>query len=66
MDPIEQRLAALEKKVDAVYSSVEKLRKYFLWTGIIAVAVFVLPLLLLPFAMSQLMSVYGDMSALLQ
>lgn len=46
MEPeLPQRLAALESKVDAMYASVEKLRKYFLWTGIITIVLFVVPLI---------------------
>lgn len=46
MEPaLETRLAALEQKIDAVYVSAEKTRKYFLWTMIISVALFVLPLI---------------------
>lgn len=33
------------KKIDAVYASVEKTRKYFLWSVIFNVIIFVLPLL---------------------
>jgi hypothetical protein len=50
---IETKLAALEGKIDAIYTSVEKTRKYFLWTLIITLAVVVLPLLFLPFAVSS-------------
>ena len=39
------KLEALEKKIDAIYSSVEKTRKYFLLTLIITVAMIVLPVL---------------------
>ena len=39
------KLDALEKKIDAIYSSVEKTRKYFLLTLIITVALVVLPIL---------------------
>jgi hypothetical protein len=66
MDPVQAKLAELEKKIDALYASAEQTRKYFLWTGIITLAVILLPLLFLPFVISQLMSVYGDMGILLQ
>lgn len=46
MEPqLEARLAALEQKIDAVYVSAEKTRKYFLWTMITSVVLFVLPLI---------------------
>ena len=39
------KIEAQEKKIDAIYASVEKTRKYFLWTMIITIAMVVLPLL---------------------
>ncbi len=53
-----QILAAYEAKLDAIYTSVEKTRKYFLWTMIISIAMIVLPLIglvvVLPMAMHTL------------
>ncbi len=46
---IEERLAAIEKKVDDTYRSSEKMRKYFLWTLIVTLVLVVLPLFILPF-----------------
>ena len=48
LDRIEIKLAELQGKIDEVYSSSEKTRKYFLWAGIITVAVIIIPLLILP------------------
>lgn len=46
MDPhLEQRLSALEAKIDAVYASAEKTRKYFLGVIVVSVIAFVLPLI---------------------
>ncbi|KND50042.1 MAG: hypothetical protein AB203_03575 [Parcubacteria bacterium C7867-008] len=46
MDPVlEARLTTLEQKIDAVYVSTEKTRKYFMWTMIISIVLFVLPLI---------------------
>jgi len=46
---IETKLTALEGKIDAIYISVEKTRRYMFWSLMIPLAVFVLPLLLIPF-----------------
>lgn len=58
----------LQRKVDAIYTSTEKTRKYFLWTLIISVVVFVLPLLGLLFAVPSFLSSYtsalGDPDAI--
>lgn len=45
---MEMKLHELEGKLDMLYASAEKTRKYFLWTGIVTVALIVFPLLLLP------------------
>lgn len=50
MDPeLSQKLVEQEKKLDAIYKSTEKTRRYFLWTLIISVAFIVLPLIGLAF-----------------
>ncbi len=56
MEPeIAQKLTALEQKIEATYRSVEKMRKYFLWTLILGVLVIVLPLIGLFFAIPNLL-----------
>lgn len=42
---ISNKFEVLEKKIDAIYSSVEKTRKYFLLTLVITAAMIVLPIL---------------------
>ncbi len=58
-----EKLTAQEKKIDAMYASVEKLRKYFLWTVIITVVTFVLPLIavvaILPWFIKIMMDAYS-------
>lgn len=53
------KLAELEGKVDTVFASVEKMRKYTMWTGIITVAVIVIPLLLLPLFVPSFLASQG-------
>ena len=66
-DPeIRQRLDALEKKIDDVYVSADKTRKYFLTIIVVSVVPFVLPLIGLLFAIPAFLSSYGDISGLLQ
>ena len=45
---MDEQLQRLEQKVDALYASLEKMRKYFLWTLIITAGVIIVPLLILP------------------
>jgi hypothetical protein len=66
MDEVLKKLAELEAKVDQVYKSAEKTRKYFLWTFIISVVFFVLPLIALVFAIPYMMSALGGYSDLLR
>ncbi|MDP3057219.1 MAG: hypothetical protein Q8N37_01710 [bacterium] len=44
------------KKIDAVYESVEKTRKYFFWSAIFNVAIFILPLIGLIFIIPWFLS----------
>ncbi|MEI6022344.1 MAG: hypothetical protein WCQ32_00670 [bacterium] len=67
MENTEQKIEELSKKIDAVYASVEKTRKYFKWTMIITVALFVLPLIGLVFAIPSFMANYvGNIQNLTQ
>ncbi len=58
-----QKLQGQDEKLELIYQSVEKTRKYFLWTLIATVVTFVLPLIglmfAMPFFMSTLSSAYG-------
>lgn len=46
---IKEKLSLQDQKLDAIYKSVEKTRKYFLWTLIITIATILLPLIGLAF-----------------
>ena len=52
-----------QKKIDAIYVSVERLRKYFMWTLIITVVTIVLPIVaiiaIMPWFMKTLTTAYG-------
>lgn len=59
MDPqLRQEPDALKAQMEAIYASVEKTRKYFLWTLIVTLVVFVLPLILLMFAVPAFIGSY--------
>lgn len=55
----ETKLAELSQKLDTVYASVEKTRKYLLWTLIGTVAAFVLPLLVALLFVPSFLSQYS-------
>lgn len=56
----QRRMDEMEKKLDAVYASSEQMRKFFLWTVIVSIAVFVLPLIGLLFAVPSFISTYSS------
>ena len=55
---MDQKIVEFENKLDKIYASVEKTRKYFLWTLILSVAFFVLPLIGLMFVLPAFMQNY--------
>ena len=65
MDEILKKLEEQDKKIDAIYVSVEKTRKYFLWTMVITIATVVLPIIvliiLLPWLINTLTSAYSGL-----
>jgi type IV secretory pathway component VirB8 len=59
MDPqLSERVKTLEEKIDKIYVSVEKTRRYFFWTLVISIAVIVLPAIALVFVIPQFLSSY--------
>jgi uncharacterized protein YqhQ len=59
MEPnIEARFTELEEKIEKIYVSVEKTRKYFLWTLIASVVFFVLPLIGIAFVIPMFLTNY--------
>lgn len=57
------KLAEQDRKLELIYQSVEKTRKYFLWTLVATLVAFFLPLIGLlfavPFFLNTLSSAYG-------
>jgi hypothetical protein len=58
-EELRRRLEEQSKKIDDIFRSVERTRKYFLWTLIISVVLFILPLIGLLFAIPQFLSIYS-------
>ena len=59
-----QKLDELEKKIDTVYVSAEKTRKYFLGVIVVSVIAFVLPLIGLLFAVPSFLAQYSDLTGM--
>lgn len=61
MEPnIQNKIEELEKKIDMIYESVEKTRKIIMWTGIITIAVIVLPLIAMMFVIPSFIGNYTN------
>ena len=58
IEALTQQLKVQSEKIDAMYISVEKLRKYFLMTVWITLATIVLPALLLAIAAPSFLNTY--------
>jgi CHASE3 domain sensor protein len=54
-----KKIQEQEIKLDKIFRSVEKTRKYFLWTIIITVVTFLLPLIVLMFLIPKILSIYA-------
>ena len=63
-EDVRQRLEGMERKIDAVYASCEKTRKYFLAVLIISAIAFVVPLIGLMFAVPSFLSTYSSLETL--
>jgi hypothetical protein len=61
---LKKKLEEQEIKIDAIYKSVEKTRKYFLTTIWITVIMLVLPMIGLFFALPSFLSSYSSISGL--
>ncbi|HAR99691.1 MAG: hypothetical protein US57_C0006G0014 [Candidatus Moranbacteria bacterium GW2011_GWC2_37_73] len=61
MDEVLKKLEEQQIKIDAMYVSVEKLRKYFLWTLIVTIVTVVVPLIILAIALPFMISTISGM-----
>ena len=59
IDPeLAAKLDEISAKADRAYQAAEKVRKYLFWTGVITVAIIVLPAIVLVFVIPQFLSSY--------
>jgi len=61
---LEKKLEIMDKKIDEMHISVEKTRKYFLWTLIATAIVVILPIIGLMFAIPSFLSTYNSIDTL--
>lgn len=60
-EEIRKRLDEQARKLEEIYRSVERMRKYFLWTLIVSVLVIVLPLIGLALVIPQFLNMYSSL-----
>jgi len=58
------KLKENEEKLEKIYVSVEKTRKYFLWVMISSIAFLVLPIIGLLFAIPSFLETYSSISSI--
>ena len=56
-----KKLEEQDEKLEAIYRSVEKTRKYFLWTLIITLIFMVLPLIGLIYVIPKILNTYSGL-----
>ena len=64
MEELMRKIDEQQAKIDKMYESVEKLRKYFLWTLIITGVTVVVPLIILMFALPSIMGMLTSTTSL--
>jgi len=61
IDPeLSAKLDEIGAKADAAYRASEKVRKYLFWTGVVTVALIVIPAIGLVFAIPQFLNTYSQ------
>ncbi len=60
-EELRKRLDRQEELLKEIYLSTEKTRKYFLWTFIVSMLVFILPLLGLILVLPKFLSTYSSL-----
>ncbi|MBP9757875.1 MAG: hypothetical protein KBD06_04705 [Candidatus Pacebacteria bacterium] len=58
---LKNRLDVMDRKLEAIFVSAEKTRKYFLIAMVVSLIAFVLPLVGLVFAIPSFLSTYGQL-----
>jgi type II secretory pathway component PulF len=54
-----QKIEEQGRKIEEIYNSVEKIKKYFLWTLIITVAMILIPIIGLIIVIPQFLNIYS-------
>jgi len=57
-DELKKLIVEQQTKIDQIYDSMEKLKKYFFWTMVITIAFIVLPLVAMIFVIPTVIGTY--------
>ena len=63
-EEILKKLDEQSRKLDAIYQSTEKTRKYFLWTLVVTFVMFILPLIGLMFVVPAYLNTLGSITGI--
>jgi type II secretory pathway component PulF len=66
IDQLYKKIEEQEQKINAIYKSVERTRKFFMWTLILSIAFFIVPLIGLIFVIPQFLNIYSGYGNLLK
>ena len=56
----QKQLDEQQKALAMIYKSVEKTRKYIMWSGIISLAMFVIPAIIMIFALPKIIGIFTN------
>jgi type II secretory pathway component PulF len=63
-DDLKEQLKAQQEFMEKIYRSAEKTRKYFMWTLITSLVVFIIPLIIMMFVLPSFINTYmGELGA---
>ena len=57
---LRQKFDELEKKIDAAYMAAERSRKYLFWTGVVTLALIVIPAIGVVFVIPSFLNTYAQ------
>jgi type II secretory pathway component PulF len=63
MDDVSKKIEELGQKLDEIHRSVDAMKKFFMWTLIVAAVLFVLPLIGLILVIPQFLSIYSGLGS---
>jgi hypothetical protein len=60
IESMQEQLNAQQQALAQIYKSVEKTRKYIMWSGIFSIAMFVVPVIIFAFALPRIIGSFNS------